>query len=113
MSPLHRVILETPLPFTTAPLVLTGWKLIGITGALMFTGRWVVQILASRRAGRPTFPSVYWWMSVVGCLMTLSYFIWGKNDAVGILQNLFPSFVASYNLYLDLTHRRTAAGATA
>ena len=34
-------------------------------------------------------------MSIVGSLMTLSYFIFSaKQDSVGVLQNLFPSFTA-------------------
>ena len=84
---------------------ITAWKLIGLTGALMFGGRWIAQFLASRRAGKPVVPRVFWYMSIVGSLMTLSYFIWGKNDAVGILQNLFPAFTAAYSLYLDIKHR--------
>jgi len=44
-------------------------------------------------------------MSILGSVMTLAYFIFGKNDAVGILQNLFPSFTACYSLYLDIRHR--------
>jgi lipid-A-disaccharide synthase-like uncharacterized protein len=100
MSILHEPIAQL------GKLTVNGWKIIGWTGALMFTGRWIVQLIASKRHKRPTFPVIYWWMSVVGALMTLSYFIWGKNDSVGILQNLFPAFVASYNLYLELTHRR-------
>ena len=83
----------------------TPWKLIGLTGALMFGGRWIAQFIASRRAGKPVVPRVFWYMSIVGSLMTLSYFIWGKNDAVGILQNLFPTFVALYSLVLDIRHR--------
>jgi lipid-A-disaccharide synthase-like uncharacterized protein len=34
--------------------------------------------------------------------MVTSYFIWGKNDAVGILTNLLPAGVALYNLVLDI-----------
>ena len=34
-------------------VVVTPWKLIGFVGALMFAGRWIVQALATRRAGRP------------------------------------------------------------
>ena len=83
----------------------TAWKLIGLTGALMFGSRWLVQFIASRRAGKPVIPRAFWYMSIVGSLMTLSYFIWGKNDAVGILQNLFPTFVATYSLILDIRHR--------
>ena len=45
-------------------------------------------------------------MSISGSLLLLSYFIFGKNDSVGILSNLFPAGVAGYNLYLDLTHKR-------
>lgn len=31
---------------------LSPWKLIGLTGALMFGGRWLVQFWATRKAGR-------------------------------------------------------------
>ena len=85
---------------------ITPWKLIGLTGALMFGGRWLVQFIASRRHGKPVIPRAFWYMSIVGSLMTLSYFIFSaKQDAVGVLQNLFPSFTAVYSLYLDIKHR--------
>jgi lipid-A-disaccharide synthase-like uncharacterized protein len=87
-------------------LVLTPWKLIGYTGALMFGARWLVQFIASKRAGKPVIPRVFWYMSVVGSLMTLSYFLFSsKQDSVGVLQNLFPTFTALYSLYLDIRHR--------
>lgn len=82
------------------------WKLIGLTGALMFGCRWVVQFIASKRAGKPVIPRLFWYMSIVGSLMTLSYFMFSqKQDSVGILQNLFPAFTACYSLYLDIRHR--------
>ena len=85
---------------------ITPWKLIGLTGALMFGGRWLIQFIASRRHGKPVIPRAFWYMSIVGSLMTLSYFIFSaKQDAVGVLQNLFPSFTAAYSLYLDIKHR--------
>jgi lipid-A-disaccharide synthase-like uncharacterized protein len=87
---------------------ITGWKLFGYCGVFLFAGRWVVQMAASRRAGRPVVPRLFWVMSVAGSLMCLLYFIWGKNDSVGILGYLFPTLVACYNLYLDVTHH--AAG---
>ena len=87
-------------------LVITPWKLIGYTGALMLGGRWLVQFIASKRAGKPVIPRVFWYMSVVGSLMTLSYFLFSsKQDSVGVLQNLFPAFTALYSLYLDIKHR--------
>ncbi|MEO8741645.1 MAG: lipid-A-disaccharide synthase N-terminal domain-containing protein [Lysobacteraceae bacterium] len=85
---------------------ITMWKLIGYAGALMFSARWFVQLHASRRAGRPETPRAFWYMSVVGSLMTLSYFVFSpKSDSVGVIGNLFPAFIASYNLYLDIRHR--------
>ena len=87
-------------------LHVTAWKLIGYTGALMFGGRWVVQFVASRRAGKPVIPRVFWYMSLVGALMTLSYFLFSaKQDSVGVLQNLFPTFTAAYSLWLNIQHR--------
>ena len=82
------------------------WKLIGLTGALMFGARWLVQFIASKRAGKPVIPRLFWYMSIAGSLMTLSYFMFSaKQDSVGVLQNLFPSFTAVYSLYLDIRHR--------
>jgi lipid-A-disaccharide synthase-like uncharacterized protein len=72
----------------------------------MFAGRWLVQFLASRRARRAVLPMLFWYMSLAGSMMTLAYFIWGKNDSVGIIGNLFPAFVALYNISLELRHRR-------
>lgn len=87
-------------------LHITLWKLIGYTGALMFGGRWLVQFIASKRIGKPVIPRLFWYMSVVGSIMTLSYFLFSsKQDSVGVLQNLFPSFTAIYSLYLDIRHR--------
>ena len=87
-------------------LYLSPWKLIGLVGALMFGGRWLVQFLASRKQGKPVIPRVFWYMSLVGSVMTLSYFVFSqKQDSVGVIQNLFPAFTAAYSLYLDIRHR--------
>jgi lipid-A-disaccharide synthase-like uncharacterized protein len=83
-------------------VVVTPWKLIGYVGVLLFAGRWVVQVIATRKQGRPVVPRLFWIMSVLGSALLLLYFIWGKNDSVGVLSNLFPGAVAVYNLILDL-----------
>ena len=93
-------------------VTLTPWKLVGYLGVALFAGRWLVQVYVSRRRGRPTVPRVFWYMSVSGSLLLLAYFTFGKNDSVGILSNLFPVFIAGYNLYLDLRGPRPAAPPT-
>ena len=87
-------------------LHVTPWKLIGYTGAFLFAARWFVQLVASRRAQRVVIPRTFWYMSVAGSLMTLSYFLFSKkSDSVGVLQNLFPAFTALYSLALDIKAR--------
>ena len=87
-------------------LVITPWKIIGYIGVVLFAGRWFVQLWASKRSRKVVMPRLFWYMSIAGSLMLLSYFIFGKNDSVGILSNSFPFMIASYNLYLDVTHKR-------
>ncbi len=83
-------------------LVVTPWKIIGYTGVFLFGGRWFVQLAASRKHKKVTMPRLFWIMSLTGSICLLAYFTLGKNDSVGILSNLLPSFVAAYNLYLDI-----------
>jgi lipid-A-disaccharide synthase-like uncharacterized protein len=82
-------------------VTLTPWKLIGYLGVFLFAGRWLVQLAASKVQGKPVLPTLFWYMSVAGSVLLLCYFIFGKNDSVGVLSNLFPFLVAIYNLYLD------------
>lgn len=94
--------MRTPL-FELLGVVITPWKLVGYLGIALFAGRWVVQVLATRRHGRPVIPVLFWIMSISGSVLLVAYFIWGKNDSVGVLSNLFPMSVALYNLAM---HRR-------
>jgi lipid-A-disaccharide synthase-like uncharacterized protein len=85
---------------------LTPWKVIGGAGALMFTSRWFVQLYYTRKLGRVVMPLAFWWLSVVGSVLLLTYFIFGKNDSVGILSNFFPAFVSVYNLFVHMRDAR-------
>jgi lipid-A-disaccharide synthase-like uncharacterized protein len=84
---------------------ITPWKIVGYLGVFLFAGRWVVQLISSTREKKPTFPRVFWLMSLAGSMLLLTYFIFGKNDSVGILFNALPACIALYNLYLDITHK--------
>lgn len=93
-------------------VVVTPWKLIGYVGVALFAGRWFVQLYASRRLRRPVVPRLFWYMSIAGSLMLLCYFVFGKNDSVGILSNAFPFTVAAYNLYLDIRLKQAQSSVT-
>lgn len=90
-------------------VTITPWKLIGYSGVFLFAGRWFVQLAASKASGKPVMPTLFWYMSACGSVLLLAYFVFGKNDSVGILSNLFPLFVALYNLYLDYRSRKRIA----
>ena len=87
---------------------LTPWKLVGYAGTLMFTSRWFVQLYYTRKYKRVVMPLAFWWLSVLGSVLLLAYFIVGKNDSVGILSNFFPVFVSTYNLYVHLRNRKNS-----
>jgi lipid-A-disaccharide synthase-like uncharacterized protein len=97
--------MDTPIA-VLFDIVITPWKVVGYAGVLLFAGRWVVQMIATGKQGEPAFPSLFWTMSIMGSGCLLAYFIWGKNDSVGVLSNLFPMGVALYN-YIML-HRALA-----
>ena len=86
--------------------VITPWKAVGFLGIGLFSGRWIVQMLASRKAGKPVMTRLFWILSLLGSLLCLSYFTFGKNDSVGIFSYLMPSGIALYNLFLDTRYRR-------
>jgi lipid-A-disaccharide synthase-like uncharacterized protein len=85
---------------------LTPWKIVGFFGTLMFTSRWFVQLYYTRKYKRVVMPLAFWWLSVCGSVLLLAYFVFGKNDSVGILSNFFPVFVSVYNLVVHLRHRK-------
>ena len=49
------------------------WLAFGVVAQLLFTARFVVQWLASERAGQSVIPVAFWILSIVGGGMTLVY----------------------------------------
>ncbi len=92
--------------FDAFGVAITPWKLLGFVGVALFAGRWAVQLWASKSRGRPVLPLAFWLMSISGSVLLLLYFAFGSSDPVGLLSNLFPAAIASYNMVLDVRHRR-------
>ena len=79
-------------------------SVIGITGQLMFSFRWIQQWLASERAGSPTVPASFWYYSLIGGLMVLLYGVYFLDPVVILAQ--FGVLVYARNIYL--MHRGVA-----
>jgi lipid-A-disaccharide synthase-like uncharacterized protein len=55
------------------------WVAIGFFGQGLFFMRWVVQWLASERSAESKMPIAFWYMSLIGGLITLAYAIYRKD----------------------------------
>jgi lipid-A-disaccharide synthase-like uncharacterized protein len=81
------------------------WKIIGLSGSLIFGLRFLIQWIASERARKSVIPFGFWECSALGSLMLLAYFAIYRHDSVGVLQNLLPLPIYLRNLYFRYTHR--------
>jgi len=75
------------------------WVGLGLLGQVLFTGRMLVQWLASEKNRRSVVPTAFWWMSLAGGAMLFSYFVWRK-DIVGVLGQSTGVFIYARNLIL-------------
>ncbi len=75
------------------------WVVLGLTAQLAFSMRFIVQWIASERAGRSYVPVAFWYLSIFGGAMLLSYAIY-RQDVVFILGQSMGVIVYSRNLVL-------------
>ena len=59
------------------------WVCTGFMGQMLFTMRFLVQWISSERANRSVIPVAYWYFSVLGGLVLLSYAIWRRDPVQG------------------------------
>ncbi len=93
------------MPTAISPEVI--WVAIGYGGQALFASRFLVQWIATERKRASVVPTVFWYLSMGGSMMLLSYALW-RGDGVFILGQSFGILVYSRNLWF--VHRQ--AGAT-
>ena len=76
-----------------------GWVILGFFGQLLFTARFLVQWLASERAGRSVVPMAFWILSITGGTMTLIYGI-QRREPVIIMGQALSIFIYVRNVML-------------
>ena len=84
------------------------WIVLGFVAQLMFTMRFVVQWVASERAGRSVIPLAFWMFSIGGGLLLLVYALY-RRDPVFIAGQAFGVFVYLRNLQFVRRDRRTTS----
>ena len=89
---------------------LDAWILLGFVAQALFTMRFLVQWIASERAGKMVMPIAFWFFSIGGGILLFGYALYIR-DPVFILGQGFGVFVYARNLYFELRDRRRAAPA--
>lgn len=88
----------------------TIWLVIGFLGNALFFSRFMVQWIASERAGRSYIPTMFWWLSIAGSIVLLLYAV-HKRDPVFIVAYLPNCIVYVRNLVLIRRQQRESAAA--
>jgi lipid-A-disaccharide synthase-like uncharacterized protein len=86
------------------------WVFVGFAAQGLFTMRFLVQWIASERAGRSVIPLAFWLFSIGGGLLLLVYALY-RRDPVFIAGQAFGVLVYLRNLHFVLRERKTAASA--
>ena len=78
------------------------WVLVGIAGQLLFSARFIIQWLASERAGRSIVPVAFWFVSIGAAGLVLAYGLYRRDPVIILGQSLgMPVYVRN----LMLIHR--------
>ena len=81
------------------------WKVIGWIGNILFFSRFLVQWYATERRKAVVVPQAFWWLSLSGSLVLLSYAV-NRRDSVFIAGQAFSWIPYLRNLWI---HRRNKA----
>ena len=83
------------------------WLALGLLGNVAFLGRFLVQWVASERAGRSYIPRSFWHLSLIGSALLLGYAIHRRDPVFGLAY--LPNGVV-YLRNLALLRRSAATG---
>lgn len=97
--------------WTGLPTAEKWWLAVGMIGQLIFGARFLVQWLVSEKRHHSVIPMSFWYLSLVGGLILLSYAVW-RRDPVFIIGQAFGAVVYVRNIMLiqGSRQRRARAG---
>ncbi len=77
------------------------WLAVGFIGQAIFSARFIVQWIVSERRKRSVIPVSFWFLSIAGSLVLLTYAI-HRRDPVFMLGQVGGMLVYSRNLWMIL-----------
>lgn len=81
------------------------WVALGFVAQALFTMRFLVQWIASERAGKSVMPTAFWWFSISGGALLLVYALY-RRDPVFIAGQGLGLFIYLRNLYFVLREKK-------
>jgi lipid-A-disaccharide synthase-like uncharacterized protein len=81
------------------------WAGIGVVGQVLFMSRFLIQLYKSEKAKKSVLPVEFWYFSIAGGLITLSYAI-HRRDLVFTVAQMLGLIIYFRNLYLVYRERR-------
>jgi lipid-A-disaccharide synthase-like uncharacterized protein len=84
------------------------WLIIGFVGQALFGARFIIQWVVSEKKGESTIPLAFWYCSIGGAIVLLTYAIY-KQDPVFIVGQSLGSIVYVRNLILIDRKRKSMA----
>ncbi|OGO90970.1 MAG: lipid A biosynthesis protein [Coxiella sp. RIFCSPHIGHO2_12_FULL_42_15] len=85
------------------------WLMVGFSGQLLFSARFLVQWLVSEYRRKSVIPDVFWYFSLGGGIVLLTYAIY-KQDPVFILGQGMGLIVYLRNIYFIRKAKSEIAG---
>ena len=82
------------------------WNLIGWFGQFVFFSRFFVQWYATEKKQQVVVPSVFWYLSIAGSLLLLSYAVFYDKHYVVIFSYAFSWIPYVRNLIIHYRHKQ-------
>jgi lipid-A-disaccharide synthase-like uncharacterized protein len=90
---------------------INAWVILGFIGQFLFGSRFFVQWIVSERRGESIIPEVFWYLSMAGSAILLTYAIY-RRDPVFIMGQCSGLLIYVRNIMLIYKKKRALATAT-
>ena len=84
------------------------WLIIGFVGQALFGARFIIQWVVSEKKGESTIPLAFWYCSIGGAVVLLTYAI-HRQDPVFIVGQSMGSIIYIRNLILIDSKKKALA----
>ena len=90
-------------------MTVTQWVIIGFIGQALFGARFIIQWIVSEKRGESTIPLAFWYCSIGGSIVLLTYAI-HLEDPVFIVGQSLGSIIYIRNLILIDNKKKALEG---